>query len=294
MMNKTTNKTRAALFFATFALGSVIGTGIGMVAAPNARAETCQYSGTTDFNGKASIETRYKKTADTITSRTLLRFTASLFGFNIEYDFDDIDVLSAQDEQLRAVSVNSRYSINGKTNRLNWDHAQFHWSPNETHATRITALRPEDLSEKYATFAKYWEPSTFGSDWVADFQQIPLEERTDLDISGFDHTLQSMLYVAFVKTRRTDPKNGPIEFEPFFLGSKTGKPAAAIQADPVVSGNQVVWSTPLNIGGTETSDGKPAQLTVDLRTHALKAVHLVIHRDVITAQGNLVLQGCTP
>jgi hypothetical protein len=293
-MIKAMNQTRSALFFVSLALSSVIGTGIVIVAASSAQAETCQYSGTTDFNGKASIETRYKKTADTITFRTLLRFTASFFGFHVEYDFDNIDVLSAQYEQLQEVSVNSRYSINGKTNRLNWDHAQFHWSPNETHATRITALKPEDLSGKYPTFAKYWDPSTFGSDWVQDFKELPLEERPDLDISGFDHTLQSMLYVAFVQTRRTDPKNGPIVFEPFFLGSKTGKPSPSIQADPVVSGNQAVWSTPLNIGGTETSDGKPAQFTVDLRTHTLEAVHLVIHRDIITAQGNLVLQGCTP
>ncbi|MDR3607223.1 MAG: hypothetical protein P4M08_07580 [Oligoflexia bacterium] len=259
-----------------------------------AHAETCDYAGTTDYRGKITIETRYEiPSRFQSTLRTLLRFSASVLGMRIQYDLDEID--SLENEKLQSVALNTRYFVNGAASRQQWDRYDFHWRPNQTHALRISAKYQKDLETQFPAFAKYWDESTFGGDWLADYDSASPVRRPDLDLIGFSDGIQSMLYLAFIRDRFETVPNGsirPIPFEPFIPGSKTGKPAPLTTSAPLSAEGFVVWSTPLEFSGLETPDNRPAQVTIDPATHLLEELRLTIQKGFISADGDLKLVGC--
>jgi hypothetical protein len=254
--------------------------------------ETCHYEGNTTYNGHLTIETRYERTPERTVFRTLLRFSARFLIWGLKYDIDEIDQLSPFDGSLTSVGLNARYVLNGTIKRQQWDDYAFNWLTDSTSAERIQGGASDEFAQRYPKFAEHWDYSHFGDDWLDDYEGASPDTRSDLDIKGFSNQIASTLYVAFLSSRFADPTLGPVAFEPFIPGSKTGKPADPLRADPLVQGDQAIWRVPLSIDGLATPDGKPAEFRVDEATHTLQAVHLTIKSPLGSAEGDIKLIGC--
>jgi hypothetical protein len=264
---------------------------VAFAAQPSFSREVCRYEGETDYGGTTAIETRYERAGDRLTVRTLVRFSASYLFFRVGYFIDEIDVMSA-DGRTRSLGLNVRYTLNDAIKRQKWDLFRFEWgAPNRARGFRIQGNKGDEFAKKYPQFARHWDTSAFGDDWLPDFDPSKPEIRPDLDSEGFTDRAASPLFVNFFKSRFLDPSQGAAEFEPFLGngGAITERLKLVPQAGP---GGAVTWTSDLYLGSLRSPEGKPTKLLVDPSTHSLKSIHIAVEHELGSAEGDVKLVGC--
>lgn len=260
---------------------------------PPFNKEVCQYEGNTDYNGHVTIETRYKRSGDTIRFRTLLRYTASyLHLVNLSYLIDEIDEMNSQDEKPRRVSLNTRYSIFGNIKKQIWDRFNFDWNAHQTHGFRIQGKEESEISSKYPGFESHWPIEAFGDGWFEQYEASHPDVRSDMDVKEIGDTIASPLYMALFKTRFADPALGPASFQAFIPAENKGKPLPVIHAEPSMDQGEVLWKIPILLGSLSSPEDRPMEIRVDPATKTLKSIHLVIEHSLGTAEGDLQFVGC--
>lgn len=151
---------------------------------------------------------------------------------------------------------------------------------------------PTEFGKKYPAYSGDWPIQSFGNDWFDSYLSRGPEKREDLDLHGISNEVMSPLYVVFFKSRFAGVAAGPVNFEPFRGGSRTGKPEKTIRVVPVAGGREGVWKADLRIADLSSPPDRPMELEIDPETHQLRKIHLVLDSKYGTAEGDLHLVGC--
>jgi hypothetical protein len=175
--------------------------------------ETCRYSGTTDYAGRVSVETRSTQANGETTVNVAARVNARTFGIiDWQYLYQEIGVW--RDGTLWTVGVNHRYSLAGSIRRQQWD--LFRRTPEGMTAWRVQAKTLADFRAKHPGFVRHWDPATFGEAWLDDYAAAPPERRADLDLpkASMPPDLGTPLLMAFFWVRWSGPRERTV---PLFL-----------------------------------------------------------------------------
>jgi hypothetical protein len=176
-------------------------------------AETCRYSGTTDYSGRAIVETRAMTANGETSVDVTARVNARAFGL-IDWQYLYQEIGTWRDGELQSVGVNHRYSVFGSIRRQQWD--VFRRTPEGMSAWRVQAKTLADLQSKHPGFTGHWDPASFGRPWVRDYPAAPPERRADLDLprTSMPPGLGTPLLLAFWSVRWAGGKDRTV---PVFL-----------------------------------------------------------------------------
>ena len=129
--------------------------------------EICRYAGTTSHAGEVTGRTRVRSASgDETTVGVAAWLNARSFGLiNWRYLYQEISIWRA--DELRSVAVNDRYSVAGMIRRQQWD--VFHRAPGGMIGYRVQGKTLSDFQTKHPGFVRYWDPATFGQNWLPDY-----------------------------------------------------------------------------------------------------------------------------
>jgi hypothetical protein len=261
-----------------------------LLTAPSAWAEEiCRYAGTTSHAGEVTVRTRVSASGDETTVDVAAWLSARSFGLiNWRYLYQEISVWRA--DELRSVAVNHRYSVAGTIRRQQWD--VFNRAPDGMIGYRVQAKTLSDFQAKHAGFVRYWDPATFGQNWVPDYESAGPERRADLDLprTAVAPALGTPMALAFYWVRWSDQKRRDVTvILPGF--KKNAQVDLQVNSLGVEAGGLLHVRTAVRhpqLSETETSTGD-AWVSSD---HRLARVAFEAHGDHGSARGELRLQGC--
>jgi len=83
--------------------------------------EVCEYAGQTDYSGLASVRAEIWTARNETEILVTLRFTATVWIiFKVEYLAEETS--RWRNDELRSVALNTRYLVNGRIIRQQWDY----------------------------------------------------------------------------------------------------------------------------------------------------------------------------
>jgi hypothetical protein len=143
--------------------------------------ETCRWTGTTSYSGRADVEAKSTTARGETTIDVTARVAARSFGvISWQYLYQEIGIW--RNGALRQVAVNHRYSVAGVVRRQQWD--VFDRSPSGMIAWRAQAKTLSDFQVKHPGFVDHWGLASFGEPWLADYPAARPERRADLDLTA--------------------------------------------------------------------------------------------------------------
>ena len=203
--------------------------------------ETCRFAGTTDYDGRLSIETRSTEVRDTVSVDVRLQLDARPLPFvRTHYLMQEISIW--RPDGLSRLAVNSRYSFDDRIIRQQWD--VYDRAGEGLDAYRVQGKRLADFTRRHPGFVPHWDPATFGAPWLEDYPHATAERRPDLDLrSSLDQrhdmaSVRSPLALAFYWLRWLPRRDNVVPvFLPGFKEQKLvdlaiGAPSAAAGAGP--------------------------------------------------------------
>src|ERR1051326_4080862 len=171
--------------------------------------EVCRYSGTTDYSGRAIIETRASTTNQGILVDAMAQIDARSLGLiNWRYLYQEIGVWRGG--ELQEIGVNHRYSVLGSVRRQQWD--VFRRTPHGMEAWRVQAKTLADMEKNHPAFVRHWDPGAFGQPWLPDYGAAAAERRADLDLpaAAMPTGLGTPLLMAFFWVRWADRRDATV------------------------------------------------------------------------------------
>jgi hypothetical protein len=184
-----------------------------LLSVPALGGEVCDYAGQTDYSGVAHVRAEISPAQGETQVRVALRFTAKmLIILRVEYLAEEISFW--RNGELARLAVNTRYLVDNRIIRQQWDY--FDRGSDGLTAYRVQGKRGDDFRKKYPAFFHYWSPSTFGENWLKDYQSAVPERRPDLDLrnQALPAGLRSPLAFAFYWIRSLRPASQTV---PLFL-----------------------------------------------------------------------------
>jgi hypothetical protein len=264
---------------------------VGVVAAQfftvGASAEVCRFSGTTNHDGHVAV-TSAVDAADGVTKVDVaVAFdTTAMFWFHIHYLVEEISTWRAR--QMESVAVNTRYLVGDHIIRQQWD--AFQRTKDGLQARRVQAKTLADFRRSHPGFVQHWDPATFGSPWLQDYQYASPERRADLDLktSPLPSGLSSPLAMAFywIRWLPGGGQNAPIFLPGFKVDQLVDVPITAAASPAGLLRRASIKYAALSKAPASTataltsSDGRLLQLAFD------------VHEPAGSAFGQLHQEGC--
>jgi hypothetical protein len=250
-------------------------------------SEICRFTGTTDDTGHVAIEPDVVATNEVTKVEVAMTFDATqMLWLPIHYLVDEISTWRAG--EMESLGVNTRYLVGNHIVRQQWD--TFQPGPDGLQAHRVQAKTLADFRFRHPGFVRHWDPATFGSPWLQDYQSAASERRADLDLkaSPLPSGLRPPLAMAFYWVRWLPQSRQDV---PIFLpGFKTDQlvevPIAAISS----VGSQL-WRAPLNYPALSKRPTSTATALTSSDRHLLQLA-FEVHGSFGSAHGIIRQQGC--
>jgi hypothetical protein len=151
-----------------------------MVAAhPVQAAESCDYAGTSSYDGRLSVRTIASGAGKNRTVDVLASVSATSLWL-LPWRYWTEERSTWRNDGITSVAVNNRYEFSGRVIRQNWD--VFTLGPSGLMAQRVQAKTAQDFARLHPGFVSHWDPATFGMPWLQDYASAPPERRGDLDL----------------------------------------------------------------------------------------------------------------
>lgn len=180
-----------------------------LIAQAPANAATCNYTGTSSYNGQIAATVTDTETASGLVINVLLRLDATPWHlWPVQFLIQEQSTY--RNNTLQSVAVNGRWTSNGTIRRQYWD--LLTPGPAGFEAYRIQVKRQSDLQRRNVPFAQYWNPTTFAQPWEQTFTQSTPDRRPDLDLPTNQRVpgLKTPLALAFYWSRQPLPRTIPI------------------------------------------------------------------------------------
>ena len=190
--------------------------------------EVCEYAGQTDYSGLASVRAEIWTARNETEILVTLRFTATVWIiFKVEYLAEETS--RWRNDELRSVALNTRYLVNGRIIRQQWDY--FDREKDGFAAYRVQGKNGDDFRRRYPAFSRHWSPSTFGQPWLQEYSSAHPERRPDLDLQdqAIPPGLRPPLAFAFYWIRSLRPFAQTV---PLFLPGNKRQPRLDLSLPP--------------------------------------------------------------
>jgi hypothetical protein len=210
-----------------------------------------------------------------------------MFWLDIEYLIEELSIWRRG--ELENVAVNSRYLVGKHVIRQQWDEFQRH--TDGLWAYRVQAKTLTDFRRKYPTFAKYWDPDSFGQAWLRDYWSASPERRTDLDLtaSPLPSGLRSPLAMAFYWVRWLPHRSVDV---PVFLPGFKRDRLVDLSITSSTSLGDTVWRAPVRYPAlSETSSASMATAQTSADRHLLQLT-VEVHYPNGSGRGLIKQQAC--
>jgi hypothetical protein len=250
-------------------------------------AEVCRFAGDTDFAGHVAVTTDVTVANDVTTVDVALRFdSTTMFWLHIHYLLEEVSTWRAG--EVQTVAVNSRYLVGDHIIRQQWDN--FQRATDGLQAYRVQAKTLADFRRRHPGFVQYWNPATFGQNWLRDYPSASPERRADLDLKGspLPSGLRSPLAMAFYWVRWL-PQGGqdvPVFLPGFKADRLVDLPISAVS----VSGG-TLWQAPLRYPALSRRPISTAAARTSSDRHLLQLA-FELHDQRGSARGLINQQGC--
>ncbi len=177
-----------------------------------AAAEVCDYAGTASHQAHIAVRTEAAEAAGLLTVRVVARLDAEPWLWSVRYLMEEISTWRRG--ELQSVAVNSRYVLNGRVRRQQWD--VLVRGPAGLQAQRVQGTSLAEFRLQHPAFAAQWDPAQFGQPWLAAYAAAGPERRPDLDLvgAGLAPGVRTPLALAFHWSRTLPPGGGVV---PVFL-----------------------------------------------------------------------------
>lgn len=272
---------------------------------PTQSHEICDYTGTSNLNGKATVQTEFTRNDDTMTVKAIVQFSGNLGPLKKAIMIDETLVFDARTGETIKAERNQRdigcIPPNGQECiRSTWDELKYSWgateAQNQLSTWRIVGKDGKSFASAYPKFAKYWPLNTFAQPWFQDFYAAEPKERRDLDVNGFDHTLITPIVSSFFLSRYLDP-NKDKDMSVLVHVWEGDKEVAEVTPakfdyDTSRAGSTVV-RTGVTFGEFKSPKNKPSILELDSVAHQIKLVTFFLaHPMVGEIKGTIKPVGC--
>lgn len=246
-------------------------------------SEVCHYTGTTEYQGKVDVVTEVSTTGGSTRVDVAMTLDAVwMKWFHVHYLLEEISSWRGGD--LDSIAVNSRYILNKKIVRQQWD--RFHREDGAMQAERVQAKTLDDFNRHHTAFVRHWDPATFAEPWGQDYQAANPERRADLDLAEkpLPPRLRSPLALVFYWLPRD--QGDVTVFLPGFKKDKT----TDVTFVPAASAEGPVWRIPLRY---TSFSGPPSMATARLSSDGhLLQLAAEVHGWAGSARGQIELTGC--
>ncbi len=250
-------------------------------------AELCRFTGTTDYQGRATITTDVAR-FDGLTRVDVVGTFAARWNLvlPVQYLMEEISTWKGND--LQEVAVNYRYLVADHIVRQNWD--VFQRGPDGLQGRRVQGKTFTEFRERHPGFAQHWDASSFARTWLQDYVSAAPERRADLDLKGTELPpgLRSPLAMAFYWVRFLPRRNADV---PVFLpGFKADRILELpIQAGPDAAGMR--WMATLRHPALSVAPVSTATAWITTDNH-LQRLAFDLHGPGGSAQGQIHQEGC--
>jgi hypothetical protein len=246
-------------------------------------AEVCRFTGTTNHEGHVAVTATAEAADGMIQVDVVMAFDATTFWTRFRYLVEEISTWRGRD--MQSVAVNTRYLVGDHIVRQQWD--AFQRTRDGLQARRVQAKTLDDFRQRHPGFVQHWDPASFGSPWLQDYQAAPPERRADLDLKGapLPEGLGSPLAMAFYWSRWLP--DGAANAAIFLPGFKADKVADLQVAAADGGARQATVRHP-------ALDKSPASTATVLRSadgHLLE-LSFDVHGPAGSAEGQLRQAGC--
>jgi hypothetical protein len=264
-------------------------TAILLASTPVLGSEICDYAGRTDYSGIVGVRAEAASARDRTRVRVALRFTGTtMIIFHVEYLTEEIS--EWRNGELQSVALNIRYMVNDRIIRQQWDY--FDRGTDGFAAYRAQGKRAEDFRRRYPAFSRYWNPSTFGEPWLAEYRSAGPERRPDLDLKNqvIPAGLRPPLAFAFYWSRTLPPIGQTV---PLFLPGNKRQPRIDLSIPPPEprAGEQRLWRVPVHLEAMRTSDSALATALMSANRHLLQ-ITFDVRSGSGTARGQISQMKC--
>ena len=202
---------------------------LACLAAPAGAAEVCEFAGVASHKARIAVRTEAAEAAGLLTVRILARLDAEPWLWSLRYLMEEISTWRGG--ELQSVAVNSRYILDGRVRRQQWD--VLVRGPAGLQAQRVQGTSLAEFQRRHPAFAAQWDPAQFGQPWLASYPAAGPERRTDLDLggAGLAPGVRTPLALAFHWSRTLPPGGGVV---PVFLPGwkRDARVDEAVQATP--------------------------------------------------------------
>lgn len=256
--------------------------------AGRSEAETCRFSGTTDYGGRLDITAQ----STTVAGRTLvdvrLELNASPLPLvHTHYVMQEISTW--RPDGIEQVAVNDRYSFDGHIVRQQWD--VYDRADDGLHAFRVQGKRSAEFARQHPDFVQFWNPGMFGRPWLPQYPYSTQARRPDLDLHADPSRVRTPLALAFYWLPRL-PLQGAVV--PLFLpGFKEQKLVElAIGPSPQSGpGAPSGWKAPIQYPYLSPTRPSTASALTSSDRHVLQLV-FDLHGVEHSARGVIHADGC--
>lgn len=259
--------------------------------------EICTYRGSSNYNGKLTLETQFERKDGQISVRTLGQIDARVAFFKIGYLADERVLMNDKSLRLEGIETNLRSLRDSAIKRQRWDRYEFDWGTEGLKKTRqvlahnIEGESQSDVAQTFPNFLRQWPIPAFGSQWWKDFVISKPRERDFSFARGFRDDVTSPGILAAFLMRFMD-ESAPRTMDPFFDGKEKDPKAGPITAKPVVTDDTITWQAKVAVFGASTPDDEPAQIVIDRKTRQVKSMKFTVAHDLATVRGQVQLVGC--
>lgn len=244
-------------------------------------AEVCTYAGAASHDAHATVRTEASEAGGLLTLRVLARVQAAPWWWSVGYMMEEISTWRGGELQL--VAVNTRYILDGRVRRQQWD--VLARTLDGLQAQRVQSTSAAEFNRRHPRFAGHWDPVRFGQPWLADYPAAAPERRTDLDLprAGMPPGLRTPLALMFYWSRFLPPGSAAV---PVFLpGWKRDARADEVVAS-VAPGR---WRMNLRHPAVRAGSWAEAAVSPD---HRLLRLTFAVRARAGDGEGWVALEGC--
>ena len=248
-------------------------------------AEVCRYEGTASHSGRIAVRTEVSSAGGLTTVDATLALTASMWLFDVQYLMQETSTWRGG--ELQGIAVNTRYSLDGRIRRQQWDV----WArgPTGLEARRIQGKSLDDMARQHAGFAAHWPLAAFGQPWLADWERAAPDRRPDLDLQPAPPGVRTPLALAFYWSRWLPRAGGGM---PVFLAGFKRDALAGVAFGPAAAdGAGEVWRAPLRHAALAVRPGSTVAAWVSADAH-LQQLAFDVHAPLGSGDGMVRAQGC--
>ncbi len=263
----------------------------GLVAAQccltGASAEVCRFAGTTSHDGHVAVTATVDAAGGVTKVDVAMTFDASwMWLFRIRYLVEEISTW--RENQMQSLAVNTRYLVGDRIIRQQWD--AFQRSGDGLQALRLQAKTLADLRRSHPGFVRHWDPATFGSPWLQDYQSGAPERRADLDLKArpLPEGLSSPLAMAFYWIRWLPRKEGEV---PVFLPGFKADKLVHVPIGAAASAGGVLRQASLRYPALSPAPASTATAVTSSDGHLLQLA-FEVHEPGGAASGLVHQEGC--